>query len=77
MQENHCCLNKQQTWIKKESGLFEVTMGAYDGVEVCELVVSFLFYALSLEYNETNIGLYRDDGLAVFTNVSSAHCEKI
>ena len=26
--------NKQQTWIKKESGLFDVMMGAYDGAEV-------------------------------------------
>ena len=34
--------NKQQIWIKKESGLFDVTMGAYDGAEVCELVGSFL-----------------------------------
>ena len=68
--------NKQQTWIKKESGLFHVTMGAYDGAEVCELVGSFLFYALSLKYNKTNIGLYRDGGLAVFRNVSGPHCEK-
>ena len=68
---------KQQTWIKKESGLFDVTMGAYNGAEVCELVVSFLLYALSLKYNEANIGLYRDGGLAVFRNVSGPHCEKI
>ena len=32
--------NKQQTWIKKKSGLFDVTMGTYDGAEVCELVGS-------------------------------------
>ena len=51
--------NKQQTWIKKESGLFEVTMGAYDGAEVCELVGSFLLYALLLKYDKTNIGLHR------------------
>ena len=68
--------NKQQTWIKKESGLFHVTMGAYDGVEVCEFVSSFLLYALSLKYNKTNIGLW-DDGVAVFRNVIGAHCEKI
>ena len=44
----------QQTWIKNDSGLFDVTMGAYDGVEVCELVGSFLRYSLSLKYNKTN-----------------------
>ena len=58
--------NKQQTWIKKESGLFEVTMGAYDGAEVCELVGSFLRYSLSLKYNKTNIGL----------QFLKMHCEK-
>ena len=26
------------TWIKKEGGLFDVSMGPYDGAEVCELV---------------------------------------
>ena len=69
--------NKQQSWIKKESRLFDVTMVAYDGVEVCELVSSFLLYALSLKYNKTNIGLYRDDRLSVFRNVSYPHCEEI
>ena len=68
--------NKQQTWIKKESGLFDVTMGACDGAEVCELVGSFLLYALSLN-NKANIGLCRDGRLAVFRNVSGPPCEKI
>ena len=52
-------------------------MGAYDRVEVCELLGSFLLSALSLKYNKTNLGFYRDDGLAVFKNVSGAHSEKI
>ena len=69
--------NNSQTWIKKESGLFDVAMGAYDGAEVCDLVGSFLLYALSLRYNKTTIAVYRDEGLAVFRNVSGPHCEKI
>ena len=56
--------------VKKESELFDVTMGAYDGAEVCEHVGGFLLYALSLKYNKTNIGLYRDDALTAFRNVS-------
>ena len=51
---------------KKESGLFDVTMGAYDGNEVCELAGSFLLHQLSNKYNKKDIGLYRDEGLAVF-----------
>ena len=27
-----------QAWIKKKGGLFDVTMGAYEGAELCELV---------------------------------------
>ena len=49
--------NKQQIWIKKESGLFDVTKGAYDGVEVCELVGIFVLCQLSRIYNKNNIGL--------------------
>ena len=69
--------NKQQTWVKKESGFFDVTMGAYDDAEVCELVGIFIRYQLSLKYNKNNIGLYRDDGLAVFKNISGPQAEKI
>ena len=39
--------NSQQTWIKRDSGLSDVTMGAYDGAEVCELVENYFFYELS------------------------------
>ena len=69
--------NKQQTWMKRESGLFDLTMGAYDGAEVCELVGIFILYQFSRKYNENNIGLYRDDSLAVFKNISGPQAEKI
>ena len=69
--------NKQQIWIKKESGLFDVTMGAYDGAEVCEIVGIFILYQLSRVYKKNDIGLYRDDGLAVFRNTSGPQAEKI
>ena len=52
-------------------------MGAYDGSEVCELVGTFLLYKLSLKYNKNDIGLYRDDGLAIFENVSDPKSGKI
>ena len=69
--------NDQQTWIKRDSGLFDVTMGAYDGAEVCELVGNYLLYELSKLYEKKDIGLYRDDGLAVFKNKSGPESEKI
>ena len=44
--------NNQQACIKQESRLFDVTMGAYSSVEVCELVGSFLLYQLLNKYNK-------------------------
>ena len=61
----------------KKSGLFDVTMGAYHGAEVCELVGIFILYQLSRKYNKNNMGLYRDDGVSVFKNISSSQGEEI
>ena len=69
--------DNSEAWMKKDSGLFDVTMGAYDGAEVCELVKTFLLYKLSLKYNKNHIGLYRDDGFAIFKNISNPKSEKI
>ena len=53
-------------WVKKEGNpLFDVTMGSYDGAEVCELVGLYLLGKLAPLIGTTNVGLYRDDGLAV------------
>ena len=38
-------------------------MGSFDGAEACELVGLFLLSQLS--HTNLNVGLYRDDGLAV------------
>ena len=65
------------TWIKKTGGLFDVTMGAYDGAEVCELVGTFLLTLLSRKYNKNDIGLYRDDGLAVFKDMNGQRNKKL
>ena len=62
--------------MKKDSRLFDVTMGAYDGVEVWKLVGTFLLHKLSLKYNKNDIGLYHDDGLAIFKNISGPKSEK-
>ena len=65
-----------ETWMKKE-GLFDVTMGAYDGAEICELIGTFLLSIIIGIYDKRNIGLYRDDGLAVFKNASGPCNERI
>ena len=69
--------NDQQTWIKRDSGLFDVTMRAYDGAEVCELVGNYLLYELLKLYEKKAIRLYRDNGLAIFKNKSGRESEKL
>ena len=49
--------NQEQMWMKKGSELFDVSMGAYDGAEVCELLVIFLLNLLGRQYDSKNIGL--------------------
>ena len=34
--------NNNKAWIKKDNSSFDVTMGSYDGAEVCELVGLFI-----------------------------------
>ena len=44
--------DEKDTWIKKQSGLFDVTMGAYNGAEVCELVGTYMLSLISEKYNK-------------------------
>ena len=69
--------NEGKPWIKKQSNNFSVAMGSYDGDEVCELIGIFMLSLIGNIYNRSNIGLYRDDGLAVFENISGSQSEKI
>ena len=52
-------------WTKKENPSFDVSMGSLDSAEVCELVGLFLLSCLEHLIPQQQLGLYRDDGLAV------------
>ena len=65
-----------KAWIKKQRNNFDVTMGSYNGAEVCELICIFMLSLIGSKCNPNNIGLYRDDGLAVFKNTSGLQSEK-
>ena len=54
-----------QTWVKKEGGIFDITMGGHHGAEVCDLIGLYILSQL-IEVLP-NTGLYRDDGLSVST----------
>ena len=51
-------------------------MGSYDGAEICELVGLFIFNHLGKSFGKENIGLYRDDGLAIIKNKSVRLADK-
>ena len=71
--------NGEKPWVKKDNNNrtrnFDVTMGSYDGAETCDLVGLFLLNELTTKFGN-NIGLYRDDGLAVFKS-SKQETERI
>ena len=62
--------NKNIPWTKKSAtNGFDVTMGSWDGAEICELVGLYLLNLLTngtqKVFDIQNVGLYRDDGLAL------------
>ena len=66
-----------ESWVKKTGNeYFDVPMGCYDGADICELVGSFILNKLTSIINKSNIGLYRDDGLGIFQNVSKPEIER-
>ena len=52
-------------------------MGCYDGAEVSELIRLYSLDQLGSQYNKENIGIYIDDGLAVFEIVTGPRAERI
>ena len=62
---------------KKKTGLFDVTMGSYDGCELCELVGLLLIHKMRQNFPNINFGLYRDDGLGAHQNMPKCKLEKV
>ena len=69
-------LQKKEFSVMKNSGLFDSTMGSYDGAGVCKLVGICMLKTISQRYSNKNFVLYRDDSLAVTKTVRSQKKEK-
>ena len=69
--------DRDNVWVKKDNPEFDVTMGSYDGAELCELVGLYLLDLLAKEFDKKYFGLYRDDGLGCFENISGPDSERI
>ena len=70
--------NNTDIWIKKNGDPdFDVTMGSFDGAELCKLVGLYILHILGEKYGKHGIGLYHDDGLACFGYISGPQAERI
>ena len=51
--------SNEKPWMKREGNRFGVTVGAYGGAKVSELIGIFMLNKISKKYNENDVGLYR------------------
>ena len=66
-----------ETWKKKSTeSCFDVTMGSFDGAEICELVGLYIQSNLENILPKTNFGLYRDDGLILLRKLNGQQMDK-
>lgn len=57
--------HQNSPWTKKNSeSTFDITMGLYDGAETCELIAVYMLSLIAPKFKD-EVGLYRDDGIAV------------
>ena len=64
-------------WIKKSGDEdFDVTVGCFDGPEICKLVGTYIQSKLTNIMSKGDVGLYRDDGLGIFRNISRLEIER-
>ena len=60
-----------EAWKNKSTdSCFGVTMGSYDGAEICELAGIFILKSLADKIDKQDIGLYRDNGLMILRNAN-------
>ena len=72
--------HKGEAWVKSNtSNSFDVTMGSYDGAEVCELVGLYILNDLTAKniVKKEDLGLYRDDGLLSLKHNNGGIAERL
>ena len=70
-------VHNNQPWERKSGDPdFDVRVGCYEGAEICELVGIFTLNKVSNIIDKNSIGLYRDDGLGLFYNLSGPQIEQ-
>ena len=69
--------DRDNVWVKKENPNFDITVESYDGAELCELTGLYILNVLSREFGKEKIGLYHDDGLSSFQNMTGLQAERV
>ena len=52
-------------------------MGSYDGAEICETVRLNLLHEMRQNFPAVNFGLYRDDGMGAYENLSGPNTGRL
>ena len=78
---DHCqkslLFHENEPWKKKKTeSCFDVTMGSYDGAEICELVGMYITTRLAIIIKKKDCGLYRDDSLVILRNVNGKQIDR-
>ena len=55
---------------------FDVPLVCFDGAEICVLLETYIHSKLINITNKEEVGLYHDDGLAIFKNISSPEIQR-
>ena len=74
---------KKGSWVaakhttKMRRQLLDVTMGSFDGAEICKLVGLYLLDKLSSVIGRQNVGLYKDNGFAAIKSSSGSALDQM
>ena len=70
--------NNTDIWIKKNGDAdFNVTMGSFDGAELCDLVGLYILHVLGGKNGKHRVGLHRDNGLGCLGYISGPQADRI
>ena len=62
---------------KDGNPLFNVTLGSFDSADVCELVGLYLLNKFKPLFVTSNVGLYRDDGVAIVHKANGTKLDRL
>ena len=66
-----------EAWKKKSTDCcFNVTMGSYDGAEICELVGISILKSLEDKIDKQDIRIYRNGGLMILRNTNGQKTDR-